>query len=110
MKKLYRGLIFLFRKLVWFLLTVFHFLARLIRAINKKKRYTIPFYSFVGYFLLVFFIIKFSGDPEYKEVVPNKRINDITAINPIQIGKEIQPETISEIVEAIKSTTGPISI
>jgi FAD/FMN-containing dehydrogenase len=110
MKKLYRAIIFILRKLFLLLLIVFRFLTRRIRAINRRKRYAIPFYSFVTYILLVIFIIQFSGDSEYTEVVPNKRINDITAINPIQVHREIQPQAPDEIIEAIKSTSGPISI
>jgi FAD/FMN-containing dehydrogenase len=37
-------------------------------------------------------------------------VNDVTAINPIQVGREIQPSDIEDIVTAIKTTTGPISI
>src|SRR5687768_17103628 len=110
MKKLYRAIIFILRKLFLLLLIVFRFLTRCIRAINRRKRYALPFYSFVTYILLVIFIIQFSGDSEYTEVVPNKRINDITAINPIQVHREIQPQAPDEIIEAIKSTSGPISI
>jgi hypothetical protein len=107
MKKVFRRLISGFRKLV---LIIFRFLVNLLRAINRRKRYAIPFYSFVGYVLLVMLIIKFSGDSKFEKVIPNKRVNDVTTINPIQVSREIQPQSIEEIVDAIRSTHGPISI
>ncbi len=110
MKKLFKGLWFLLRQAWRLLLIVFRFLFRVIRAISRRKRYAIPFYSFVAYILLVVLIILFSGDADYEKVIPNKRVNDVTAINPIQVSREIQPQTIEEIIEAIKTTTGPISI
>jgi FAD/FMN-containing dehydrogenase len=107
MKKFFRKLISLLWRLV---LVIFRFLVNRVRAINRKKRYAIPFYSFIAYVLLVFLIIKFSGDSDYDKVLPNKRVNDVTQINPIQVGHEIQPQSIEEIVNDIKTTQGPISI
>src|SRR6267154_485409 len=110
MKKLIKVLKFVLRKLRALLVIVFRFLVRCIRAISRKKRYAIPFYSFIAYFVLVVLLIKFSGDSAYDKVIPNKRINDVTQLNPIQVGREIRPQSVEEIVEAIKSTQGPISI
>src|SRR5688572_14773435 len=107
MKKLFRRLISACWKL---LLIIFRFLVNRMRAINRRKRYAIPFYSLIGYVLLVTLIIKFSGDSKFDKVISNKRVNDVTAINPIQVSREIQPKTIEEIVDAILSTHGPISI
>jgi FAD/FMN-containing dehydrogenase len=109
-KKFSKAIMFAMQMLLKAFRWVVKFLVRCIRAINRKKRYAIPFYSFIGYILLVTLIINFSGDPSYDKVVPNKRVNDVTALNPIQVGKEIQPASIEEIIQAIKSTTGPISI
>lgn len=110
MKRLYRGLLFVLRKVIAFVLVVYRFLKRCIRTIHRRKRLAIPFYSLVTYVLLVVLMIKCSGDSSYDKVIPNKRVNDVTAINPIQVGREIKPQTIDEIVDAIKSTSGPISI
>lgn len=110
MKKISNGIKFLFYKLLYFFKISFSILKKSILFIHRKKRYGIPFYSFICYFLLVFILIKISGDSTFKEKLTNKRINDVTAINPIQINKEIQPHSIAEIVKAIQSTTGPISI
>lgn len=110
MKKVSRALLFLLRKLGALLVVVLRLLKRGIIGINRKKRYAIPFYSFVGYVLLVILIIQCSGDSKFAGVIENKRVNDVTTINPIQVNREIQPTTIEEIVEAIKNTEGPISI
>src|SRR5690606_21383786 len=55
-------------------------------------------------------IIRCSGDSQFHKVIPNKRVNDVTQLNSIQIGREIQPQSIEEIINAIASTQGPISI
>jgi FAD/FMN-containing dehydrogenase len=89
---------------------MFKLLKRAVLFIHRKKRYAIPFYGFVAYVLFVVVLIKISGDPGYDTVLTNKRINDVTAINPIQVNKIIQPQTIDEIIEALSFTAGPVSI
>ncbi|MBL4586022.1 MAG: FAD-binding oxidoreductase, partial [Flavobacteriales bacterium] len=81
-----------------------------IRSVNRKKRYSLPFYGTVGYALLVFVLVKISGDSSFNKVLPDKRINDVTQINPIQVNRVVKPHLVDEIVEAIQSTKGPISI
>jgi FAD/FMN-containing dehydrogenase len=110
MKKITKGVVFVLRKLFALFQYALRLAGRIIRAIHRRKRYTIPFYSFAGYVLLVILIIQFSGDPDYDKTIANKRVNDITAINPIQVGKEIQPHAVQEIMDAIETTRGPISI
>ena len=110
MKRLFKGISFIRKQLSKLLTAVLRFLAKFFRAINRKKRYAIPFYSLIVYFLLVVLIIQLSGDSTYERIIPNKRVNDVTAINPIQVSREIQPTTVEEIVQAIKESRGPISI
>ncbi len=110
MKRLYKAIRFVLGKLLALFRILFQFFVRCLRAVNRKKRYAIPFYSFVAYVVLVVLLIKFPGDSGYDKIIPNKRINDVTQINPIQVNKEIKPQSIEEIVEAIKTTIGPISI
>jgi FAD/FMN-containing dehydrogenase len=109
-KKLYKALRFALRHLRRLPSILFRFSKRCISTIHRKKRYAIPFYFIVTYILLVIVLIQFSGDSKYNKVVPNRRINDVTAINPIQVNKEIQPVSTNEIIDAIKTSTGPISI
>ncbi|MES2239511.1 MAG: FAD-binding oxidoreductase, partial [Bacteroidota bacterium] len=110
MKKIKNGIRFLIYKLFHALKFGYYLLKKSINFIHKKKRYTLPFYSFIGYLFLVIILIQISGDPNFKEKLPNKRINDVTTINPIQINKVIQPHSVNEIIQGIQSTTGPISI
>lgn len=110
MKKLIKAVKYLFSKLLPFLRWVGRLLWRAIRALHRKKRYALPFYAVLSYVLLVVALIQCSGDPDYEKALPNKRINDVTQINPIQIGREIRPQTVEEIVDAIRTTSGPISI
>ena len=110
MKRLYRGLMFLWQWFRKFVRQIFRFLKKCLRSINRKKRYAIPFYFLIAYFLLVVLLIQISGDSIYNRTIANKRVNDVTTINPIQVGREIQPTTIEEIATAIKESQGPVSI
>src|SRR5687767_6784349 len=103
MKKFKIALKFVVRNVLALLRVIFRFLKRCIRAIHRKKRLAIPFYSVLAYIVFVVLIIKFSGDSSYDQAIPDKRINDVTAINPIQVGRTIQPTTTEEIIEAIKT-------
>lgn len=110
MKGLYKLLIVIQKWLRKIARWIFRLLTKSFNALNRKKRYAIPFYSIVAYFFLVILIIQFSGDSKYDRVIHNKRVNDVTSINPIQVSREIQPTTIEEIVDAIKGSQGPVSI
>ncbi len=110
MKKVWKLLRFIIDKLFLILRALWRLLKRIIRWIHSRKRYAIPFYALIGYVVFVILLIKLSGDSHYAKVIPNKRVNDVTKINPIQVGREIQPQTIEEIVEAIRTSNGPISI
>lgn len=101
---------YLISVLQFFLLKMKGMANRFIRFIHRKKRYYVPFYAFVGFVLFVFLLIQFSGDSDFNKTLQNKRVNDVTQINPIQVGKEIRPQNIDEIVRAIETTSGPISI
>lgn len=110
MKRLFKGLAFLWHQLLKLLSWMLNLLIKCFRRINRKKRYAIPFYSTIAYTLLVTLIIQFSGDSSYDRIIADKRVNDVTAINPIQVGQQIQPVSIDEIADAVKTTRGPISI
>lgn len=93
---------------------IFSFIGRLplriVKKIHSKKRFLLPFYCLLTYVLLVVIFIKTSGDSDYNTVLPNKMVNDVTQINPIQVGEIIQPTSVDEIITAIRSTRGPISV
>src|SRR5678816_672678 len=100
---------FIIDKSVLVVYALFRIFKNCIRWIHRKKRYSIPFCSFLAYILLVISLIKFSGDPTFDKVVSNKLVNDVTKLNPIQVGELKQPHTIDEIVDAIIKSEGPIS-
>ena len=71
--------------------------------------------KFFAYFLLTFIIavslvVVFSGDNDYQGSLDENIITDITQLNPVHVRKVIQPKSIEEIVTAIKTSTGAISI
>lgn len=110
MKKVFRIL----QILSSFFLRTLHFTANVLKKlfyfINAKKRRAIPFYGIVVFALYITFLIQISGDSDYSKVLQNKSINDITQLNPIHVNKIIKPTSILEITNAIKTSTGPISI
>lgn len=109
--KIFKRIInYLISLVVAFVKLILNGLRRIVSFINHKKRYAIPFYGFVAYWLLIIVVVKTSGDPDFDKTLANKRVNDITIINPIQVNKILQPKSIDEIVQAINTTTGPISI
>ncbi len=110
MKKIYRFIRFIFTYLLKIIKLIWSGIKKAIRFINRKKRRSIPFYGFILFVLYIFLLIKFSGDSKFNSVIKDKTLNDITQINPIQANKIIRPETENEIIDAIKNTTGPISI
>ena len=110
MKKLLHVVIMLLGYMLIFLRATIHFFKRVLLYIHKKKRLAIPFYGFMIFVLYIMFLIQISGDSNFSKTLSNKRINDVTQINPIHVNKLIRPTTVNEISSAIKSTTGPISI
>ncbi len=110
MKKLLNVVKWILGHMLIFLKATIRFLKRVLLYIHKKKRFAIPFYSFMLFVLYIMFLIQISGDSNFSKTLSNKRINDVTQINPIHVNKLIRPTNLNEISSAIKSTTGPISI
>ncbi|RKR08286.1 FAD/FMN-containing dehydrogenase [Flavobacterium sp. 90] len=110
MKKIYRFILFIVTYLLKIIKLIWSGIKSAIRFINRKKRRAIPFYGFLLFVLYIFLLIQFSGDSKFNTVIEDKTLNDITQINPIQANKIIRPKTENEIIDAIKNTTGPISI
>lgn len=89
---------------------IWSFLKRTIRFIHQRKLLAVIFYGFLLFVIGIVMVIKTSGDSTYNKVITNKRINDITRLNPVMVDTVIQPKTVEEISGAIKNSTGTISI
>ena len=110
MKKIFRFIRLFFTYLIKILSFLYLKIKKFVRFINRKKRSSIPFYSLIAFALYIFLLIQFSGDSTFNKTIDNKTLNDITQLNPIQVNKIIKPKTENEIIQAIKTTSGPISI
>lgn len=71
----------------------------------------------ISYVLVVFFLFLafFLGESFFRKEAPltpheNNIVDDKTGLNATAVLKIVQPTTFQEIIEAIKTTTGPISI
>ena len=73
-----------------------------------RKYLKIILYSSVLFTITLTII--FSGDPDYQGTLDVNIVNDITQLNPIHVSKIIKPRSIEDIVNAIYSTDGTISI
>jgi len=51
-----------------------------------------------------------SGDPDYRPAEDVRLINDISGMNPINVGRVVRPHSVAEIATAIQETSGPISV
>lgn len=79
-------------------------------ALNLFKVWLKVFTVFAVLFLVFIFVLKFEEKVKYDDIPDTLVINDITQMNPISVGTVIEPITTTEIQNAIKSTSGPISI
>lgn len=51
-----------------------------------------------------------SGDDEFAYSRPQTLINDITQMNPTYVGRVVEPTSIDEVVNALRTSSGPVSI
>ena len=51
-----------------------------------------------------------SGDGDFSYTPPATLINDVTQMNPTYVDRVVEPTSIGEVVAALRSTTGPVSI
>lgn len=51
-----------------------------------------------------------SGDKEFAYAPPATLINDITKMNPTYVARVVTPTSVDDVVGALKSSTGPVSI
>lgn len=82
------------------------------RSIFKllNKRQVVSLLYLLGIILIPFSYIKSRGDSTYDKVLPNKTVNDVTQLNPIQIAQVIKPHTILDIKHALQNYEGKVSI
>ena len=78
------------------------------RILRKSLRYLA--YALGIYTLLIAIIVWRSGDDEYRGQLHENVVNDITELNPIPMARIVAPRSIDEIVAAIQTSSGPISI
>ncbi|HLP53311.1 MAG TPA: FAD-dependent oxidoreductase [Chitinophagales bacterium] len=89
---------------------VARFLKAALTFIHSKKPLAVVFYGLLLFVFCMVVVIKTAGDSEFNKTLTNRHINDITRLNSIQVDSIMQPRTVEEIAEAIKTSTGPISI
>lgn len=78
------------------------------RAARKTLR--ILLYLFVAYLAIIVLVVWVSGDDDYQGRLHEIVVNDITQLNPIPMARIVTPRSIDDIVTAVTSSTGPISI
>jgi FAD/FMN-containing dehydrogenase len=59
--------------------------------------------------LATYVLLDFDKDIALNQIKPNI-VNDITKLNPIKVTRVVKPDSIDDIVKAIRSSSGPISI
>ncbi|MBV1905915.1 MAG: FAD-dependent oxidoreductase, partial [Pseudomonadales bacterium] len=82
------------------------------KLFNVLRRLLLTGAVFLGITLIVaIIIVQFSGDSEFTDPTSDLLIvNDVTGLNPIRVAQVVRPVETNEIVEAIESSSGPISI
>ncbi len=75
-----------------------------------RKSLKVFFYLILTFVVAVSLVVIFSGDSDYQGSLDENIIIDVTQLNPVHVDKVVQPESITEIVKAVKTSTGVISI
>ena len=93
-------------------ITTMALLGRILRKIGRILRKSLRYlaYALGIYTLLIAIIVWRSGDDEYRGQLHENVVNDITELNPIPMARIVAPRSIDEIVAAIQTSSGPISI
>jgi FAD/FMN-containing dehydrogenase len=55
-------------------------------------------------------IVLRSGDPDFAYQSPQPVVNDVTQLNPIAVRRVVAPESLDDIVAALTSSTGKVSV
>jgi len=82
-----------------------------------KRKYVLIkcFFKIIASFLLLLGLLIAYIFVDFDDISPPKQekptiVNDITQLNPIEVTRIVQPTSVEDIVNAIQSSTGPISI
>lgn len=78
------------------------------RVLAKTLRFLLIL--FAAYLVVIAVVIWLSGDGDYQDSLHDFVINDITELNPIPMARVVAPRSIEDIVTAITTSSGPISI
>jgi FAD/FMN-containing dehydrogenase len=78
--------------------------------INYKKLSIIVGSVFILFVSIIAIVISMSGDSSNELKLTNKIVNDITQLNPVHVTKILRPTKIEEIINAVKNSSGAISI
>lgn len=87
-----------------------HLIVLFFKKVHSKKRRALPFYFVLGYFLLVILFMKYAGETTLQSTPRPKSVKDVTQLVHVQAGEVVTPKTVEEIVQAIQTSKGPISI
>jgi FAD/FMN-containing dehydrogenase len=66
--------------------------------------------AFAAYIAVVALAVWIAGDDDYDEPLHENVVNDITALNPIPMGRVVAPRTVNDIAAALRDSSGPVSI
>ena len=78
------------------------------RVLRKSLR--ILLVALIVYAVVIAIVVWQSGDDDFQGRLHDYVVNDITELNPIPMAKVVTPRSVDEIVSAIRSSSGPISI
>ena len=86
--------------------------ADIVRKIAKILRKSLRYlaYALGVYAVVIAIVVWQSGDDDYQGRLHEFVVNDISELNPIPMARVVAPRSIDDIVTAIRTSSGPISI
>ena len=66
--------------------------------------------AFAAYIAVVTLAVWVAGDDDFDELLHENVVNDITALNPVPMGRVVAPRTVDDIAAALRDSSGPVSI
>ena len=65
---------------------------------------------FRHFFILLLLFFSAQSIEVFASQYDKKIINDITQLNPIPVNRIVRPQSVEDIIQAVKNTKGPVSI